>query len=74
LCNGSGDGVAGVVVRCGGGDSVKGVIGVAWVRRWIYCGGFVGDSFWRLPLLFGSIIVFACSCLSFGLLRCFKVC
>lgn len=30
----------------------------------------LGDSFWRLPLLFGSIFVVATSCLGFGWLWC----
>ena len=30
----------------------------------------VGDSFWRLPLVFGSIFVVAVSSLKFGLFRC----
>jgi len=32
----------------------------------------VGDSFWRLSMLLGSIFVVATSCLGFGLLRCLR--
>jgi hypothetical protein len=66
-----------VVVRCGGGVEV-------WWWGFSNRGGWcclgekvdafvavvVCDSFWRPPLLFGSIFVVATSCLSFGWLMC----
>lgn len=54
----------------GGGDSLKGVEDVVYVRRWMFfmvvvVGVFmvvvVGVSFWRLPLVFRSIFVVAIS-------------
>jgi len=49
-----------VMLMCGrGDDSVVMIV--------------VGDFFWRQPMLFGSIFVVASYCLSFGLLRCYRV-